>query len=134
MLSLEEFNELLIKYGFMHEVWKYSSLLIKETIKNVSNGTELTKLFSIYFSLVDSGNICMSLDKSILSEKWTQKISETKSASFENDDYNEKDFDLLCDDSSAAITYLNEIPNLPELIGNNKLFLIDNKMINLIYC
>ena len=126
MLSLEEFNELLIKYGFMHEVWKYSSLLIKETIRNVSNSKELTKLFSIYFSLVDSGNICMSLDKAILSKKWTQKISETKSASFENDDYNEKDFDLLREESSAAITYLNEIPNLPELIGNNKLFLIDN--------
>ncbi len=127
MLSLDEFNELLIKYGFMHEVWKYSSLLINENIREVSNSTELTKLFSLYFSLIDSGNICMSLDKNVLSSRWRQKVCETKSASFENDDYNELDFDVLIEESDYIIqNYLDIIPSLNQIIGSDKLFLIDN--------
>ncbi len=127
MIGLNEFNNLLFKYGFLHEVWAYSISLINDTLKDKSISLDISKLFSIYFSLVDDGNICMSLDKDILKDKWLDKVCQTKNSSLDSDQYDQNDFELIMNESNYIIdNYLDKINTLDELIGENKLFLIDN--------
>ena len=120
-MDICKFNEILIKYNLMNKVWIYSSRLISSKINN-DNKDEYLKLFSILFSLIDDGNICMSLNKDILKNKWNNKIEGIKTQ-YES---SLNELDILKEESNNSIDfYLESIKDLNELIGKDKLFIID---------
>ena len=90
--------------------------------------------FSIYFSLVSDGNICMSLDKNILSQKWKTKLESVKilledESGFDLERFNKFKY-LSFEVIEGKLDLINE-DNLPTLIGKNKIFMIENNWIYL---
>ena len=66
MSNYIDFYNKLFEYRMISSVYKHLLGLIEEEIKDVTNKEEVLILFSIYFSLINDGNICMSLDKDTL--------------------------------------------------------------------
>ncbi len=129
MLNYEEFNKLLLKYRFMNESWVFANEFISQNL-SINYKDEYLKLFSIFYSLVDDGNICMSTNKDILIKKWNEKVEGTRISNLENKNYLETDFDLILGESTNVINdYLDLLKDLSNIVGNNKLFVIDNDYI-----
>ena len=127
-----DFNKKLIEYRMTDPIYDYLLELIERDLKE--NKEDLMILFSIYFSLVSDGNICMSLDGSVLLEKWKTKIIASKVLLKEKTNFDEEEFDFVCNKSYDAInkslSYISEA-NLPSLIGERKIFNIDGKWLYL---
>lgn len=129
MISYKSFYDFLLKNKMITEIWKYILELIEEEIKDNDNLDYYLIIFSIYFSLVNDGNICISLDEETLKEKWFNKCSDNKILLSDSEDFDEEEFSNY---ESTAVTiidnYLSLIneKELPQIIGNNKIFQIDD--------
>ena len=127
MLDYNEFYELLKKYGMITPIWKYELDLIKDEL-NVSDNEKdyYLILFSIYFSLINSGNVCMSLEENVLNKKWDNQINgamtlATDETRYSADDISKatKDFSKIKNISKDAYKYLDKILMLGKnIIGN----------------
>ncbi len=117
---MNEYNnlkELVIKYKLMSPIWKYVLELIEEELDFNENEREYVLiLFIIYFCLIDDGNICMLLNKNILSEKWNEKVESTIIMQRNK---------MIVDD-----TELNTIKKLTNVAINDYLSLINNEHLN----
>ena len=128
MISYQSFYNFLLKNKLITPIWKYILELIDNEIIDVSNKDYYLQIFSIYFSLINDGNICISLDKQVLKEKWLNKLKDNKILLSESTDFNESEFENITLYSLNIIdNYLDEIKeeNLSSVIGNNKIFQID---------
>ena len=118
--NMNEYNnlkELVIKYKLMSPIWKYVLELIEEELDFNENEREYVLiLFIIYFCLIDDGNICMLLNKNILSEKWNEKVESTIIMQRNK---------MIVDD-----TELNTIKKLTNVAINDYLSLINNEHLN----
>ena len=124
------FFNLLNKNHFISLIWKDVLKLIKDDIKG--DVDQYLAVFTILFSLVDDGNIAMSIDKNKLLEKWNHKINSTQILMMELDDYQEEDFNVIREYSKSIIdNYLSRLngDDLINLVGDNKIFQIDNDFI-----
>ena len=54
------------------DVWKYVLIMLKN---KYDASDDLLKLFCLFFSLIDDGNICISLDAKKLKKKWNDKLN-----------------------------------------------------------
>ena len=70
-LTKENFFDVLYNFGGIEKNWKNVFSALKCLQKNISLETEC--VFYIYFSLLDDGNICISLEKDSLCAKWLKK-------------------------------------------------------------
>lgn len=123
------FCEFLMKSKLMNPIWKYILDIIEKEINDKKFKNEYLIIFAIYFSLIGDGNICISLNEKILKEKWNNKFIANKILLIENDDFNEEEYNENYDISMTCIDEVLHIINeeeLPEIIGNNKIFEIDN--------
>ena len=127
MLEYNKYYELLLKYRMITPIWKYELDLIKDELKASNSDIDgYLNLFSIYFSLVDSGNVCMTLNETKLKEKWENQIKGAKTLATDNTRYSDDvieeandDFDIIREASNEAYKYLNNIPKLGnKIIGN----------------
>jgi len=128
MNDYKSFYNFLLKNRLITPVWGYILQMIEDELKIIEKDKYLI-IFSIYFSLIGDGNICISLEKEQLIAKWIRKLESTRILLFEEDFYNEEEFNEYLDFTMNCISeYLDEIneENLPEIIGKNKIFLIDN--------
>ena len=132
MTDYKSFLSLLEKYKLIEIVYSYLIPLIEDEINDEENKSSFIILFSIYFCLLCDGNITMSLDKEKLKTKWEQKLNAALiQASEEAIQTNEieNDFNIIKSTSIEAIenelTKINE-EQLPNLIGQNKMFMIDD--------
>ena len=121
MINYNEFYELLKKVNLITPIWKYELDLISNEIKNEKNKDYYLIIFAIYFSLVNSGNICISLNKDILSNKWNKQVLGSLKLEEDKDDFDLNIFDEIKNISNEAFNYLNEIKNL-NVVGINHIF------------
>lgn len=129
MINSNTFYGLLEKYKVIHPVWKQILNIIDSQIKEKENKEAYLILFAIYFTLIDEGNIAMSLNIETLKKKWNKKLETTKVLLIENKTYNEEEFESVVLASTYCIeNYLLEIneENLSEIIGYNKIFEIED--------
>ena len=135
MSNYIEFYNKLNKYNMITPVYKHLLSLIDEEI-NISGKDEILILFAIYFSLLSDGNIGMSLDKQKLLTKWETKVNATLAQVKEQEDINkDKELNEINEINEIRLVandiinnQLNEIneDNLSSIIGENKMFVIDN--------
>lgn len=131
----KDFYLLLSNNRLITPVWEYVLNLVEEELKDNSSKELFLKISTIYFSLIDDGNITISLDKDILTEKWNKKLDgiyQLLSSLDESDEAIEQinnDFKTIRDESKIIIDQINVVneTNFPEIIGNNrKIFEIED--------
>lgn len=113
--------------GMIRDNWKHTIRLIQEelTMAKVPDDDAYMKLFICYFSLIDEGNVYMSLDENTLDEKFRAKIAGLKSQ-FAEEDYEKNDhLDAILAGIREAYPYLKTVGSLPT-VGVSSLFLVDN--------
>ena len=131
--NYNNFLNQLLEYKMIAPVSKYVLEIIENEILDNEAKDDLMILFSIYFSLIYDGNICMSLDKTILTNKWSNKVDSTlillEDSEFDKDRF--ISFKLLSlEVISNSLDLINE-ESLPQIIGKNKIFTIDNNWLYL---
>ncbi|MCQ2772934.1 MAG: exodeoxyribonuclease V subunit alpha [Bacilli bacterium] len=126
-MGIKSFYRLLLDNSLISAVWEGVLDILASEINESVLKKQYLNLFAIYFSLIDDGNICMSLDSNVLNEKWGKKTSSTEILLKAKEAFNEDEMSEIKKISNVAIsTALNEISekNIPTLIGENKLFTI----------
>ncbi len=134
MINSKSFYEFLLKNKIITNIWKYVLDIIEEQLMYHPNKDSYLTIFTIYFSLINDGNVCMSLDESKLKDKWLNKIQDTKVLMQDKEDYSEDEFNEYNEYVKACIDNCLRLINdesLPEIIGNKKLFKIDSGYIYL---
>ena len=113
MNNYKAFYNFLLNSKMITPIWEYILELIEIEIKDNKNKNYYLIIFSVYFSLIGDGNICISLNKEILKNKWNAKVNATKILLSENEDYNEEEFDDYYNFSISVIdNYLEQINNI----------------------
>lgn len=129
MFNYKLFYSLLLKNRLITPIWEYILDMFEKEIDDNDKDYYLI-IFAIYFSLVDDGNIGISLNKEVLLNKWNNKLVSAKILLSESGDYDEEEFDNILEISNFAINnYLSKIneENFPSLIGEKKAFeVVDN--------
>ncbi|MGM9874288.1 MAG: AAA family ATPase [Bacilli bacterium] len=102
---------------------------ISSFIDDEDNKDDILILFLIYFVLISKGNICMSLNENILKNKWNNFIDSSLILLTEDPEFNKEEFLNIKNITNEVISHslhlINE-NNLPKLIGEDKLFVIDD--------
>ena len=78
MSNYKEFYNFLINNNMITPIWSYILEIIDNEISKEKNKDDYLMIFSIYFSLIGEGNICISLDEDKLKAKWNKKVQATK--------------------------------------------------------
>ena len=126
-----EFLKNLITYKFVEPIWEYLSKVILKPLVD----DELLKIFSLYFAFISSGSSCMPLDKELLLHEWKLKCEGNiilVSSGIENEDEKniiEKDILNLYECGKQALNNIDRLETLTNVIGKNKLFIIDNNFL-----
>ena len=135
-MGYKDFYKLLSKYRMITPIWEYELELIKNKMDNSDKDNYLI-LFSIYFSLIGKGNVCMSLDKEILSKKWNMELNDAKILAIDPDKYTKEEIDIINGEfkeiskvSVDAFSYLEKIKKL-NIFSNKEIFEIDNNYLYL---
>lgn len=129
MVNYKEIYENLLSFRLITPIWKYVLEIIENEIKDKTNKDYYLVIFSVYFSLIDDGNICISLDKDILLSKWKTKVDGTRILLSEKEDFYLDAFEDCVNSTYNIIKeYLNEIDetNLSTIIGENRIFEISD--------
>ena len=125
-----EFVDSLIKYRFMDKIWNN---VIKYIIKPLDDNIDIIKLLAIYFVYICDGSSAMPLDKDILFREWNLKCDsmEILFKSLEEDNLLEELLMVnnIRNEGALAISKIELLINSSRLVGNNKLFIIDNSFI-----
>ena len=69
-MDYKEYYNLLLENKMITPIWKYVLELIEEEIKDNENKDYYLVIFAIYFSLINDGNITISLNKDVLIKMW----------------------------------------------------------------
>ena len=133
-MEYEKFYELLLRNGFISEIWGYILDMLNNELKDNKNKEDFLKLSTIYFSLIDDGNIAMSLDKDRLEKKWSSKLEGIHQLLSEKEDPDEKEkveqeYQSIKEESLKVIKdKLSDIQesNYPEVIGSKRIFDIED--------
>ena len=129
-----KFYDSLLSNRLITTIWKEVLNLLDEQIDDSQEKNNYLILLTILFSLVDDGNICMSLDRNKLLDKWNAKLQGTKILLEDLGKLNADDYNYALDKSRAVIdsslSNLNKA-NLPSVIGHNRFFEIEDGWIYL---
>ncbi len=127
-MDYKTFGNLLVNNRFLSPIWIDVASIIDEELNDKENKNEIIELLLIYFSLIDDGNTCVSLDKDIFTAKWLSKWNNIKIMLEDNRYFKLSEFEDIKEESIKDINYLDLINdnNLKEIIGFNKLFVISD--------
>lgn len=135
MKSYNELIDLMIKNKLLSPIWKYIlTLLYNELDCDEENKYDIIIFLSIYFSLVDDGNVCISLDTPTALKKWEEKYQFNKIILESNDEYNEEEYNLITSETNECLKKaikLIELGKLNTLIGEKKTFDLENNYLYL---
>ncbi len=121
-MEINEFKEIMLKYSMAHEVYFSLLDLISISCPNILDNHK--KLLLMYFTFISDGNLCMTLDSTLLKDKWDKKIEEVKII---NIDSNTIDLDCLKEDSYGAIDEsLSTLKDLDHLYEKDGFFRIED--------
>ena len=132
-MNYQEFYSLLATYNLISPIWEYILSLVNDEF-NYSKKDEILKLLIIYFSLIDDGNVAMSLDKNTLLNKWHKKLDENFVLLSEEEEFNKEEYDSIKVFSTELINDYLDLLNekeLPTLFGEKHIFNIDNNWLYL---
>lgn len=125
-----EFIDNLIKYRFMDKIW---SNVIKYIIKPLDDNQDIIKILAIYFVYICDGSSAMPLNKDILNKEWNYKCDSMEILFKALDSDNLEEEILMVNNirnvGNLAILNINLLEECNKLVGNNKLFIIDNSFI-----
>jgi len=125
------FYNLLSHFKLINPLWEHILELIDKEIENEKNKDIYLDLLSIYFSFIDDGNACMSLNEAHLKTKWKAKLEglQIDDAS-ENEKYNN-----LCSSlnliTSSNLKTLETIKVVSKDIKDKTIFIVDNNCLYL---
>lgn len=129
-MGYKAFIEVLLKRGFIDEYHGKVVDFLGEEISDKSRIEIYKAFFAFYFSLLEDGNICVSLDSETFKEKLEKKIEAKKAEAedlIEKDNGQEeinKDFKIIYGVLNEVLGVLSKIKNL-NIVGEDKLFLVD---------
>ena len=128
-MNYKDYFNLLKSHNMISSIWLPLLEMIALDIKNLYHADEYLILFTLYFSLIDDGNIAMSLNKDKLINKWTTKVTGAQILSEEQEDSLEDDFITMTQVAIKAMDYCDDInPQiLPMLLGPQHIFMVDNE-------
>ena len=124
-----KYFDALLSNRLITPIWKEVLALVEEELGENEDKDDYLILFSILFSLNDDGNICMSLNKDKLIDKWTKKLIGAKILLEDLGTLNIENYDYVLNKSNEVIERsLGKITaaNLPCVIGLNKFFQIED--------
>ncbi len=125
----KSYFQLLNKNRLISEIWLHILDLIAIEINDKKDKDNYLIIFAIYFSLIDDGNVAMSMNKDKLLSRWKEKIDYIEIMMQEKEEYNKEEFDDIKTISFKAIEEslkdINEA-NLGKIIGKSKVFSINN--------
>ena len=125
------FFNLLHDNGLISPIWKHEIELIGSLFREENEEKEkILKIILIYFSLIDDGNLGLSLDKNRLKQKWIEeKCRPIMSLQEEQGKLNASDFNIIINESKELIDNYLECINDSNLKNFNvieELFYIEN--------
>ena len=129
-----KFYDALLSNRLITPIWKEVLKIIENELENNENKDDYLILFCIMFSLMNDGNICMSLNKQKLLEKWTTKMSGMKILLGEQESLNEEDYEYALSKSKEIIDRSLDIvneTNLASVVSKNKFFEIEDNWLYL---
>ncbi len=85
------FYNLLSHFNIINPLWFHILELIENEIKDEDDKDINLNLFSIYFSLIDDGNCCISLNEKKLYDKWKMKLDGIDTSNMNSSDKNRYD-------------------------------------------
>ena len=125
-----EFVNNLIEYRFMDKIWNN---VIKYIIKPLDDNETVIKLLALYFVYISDGSSAMPLDKNILTKEWNNKCASMEIL-FRALESEELENELLMvnsikEEGINTIANIDELYSSIKLVGENKLFIIENSFI-----
>ena len=123
-----EYYNALLENRLITPIWKEVLSLLDLEIGTNDKKDDYLILTSILFSLINDGNLCMSLSKDELTRKWTYKLSQTKILLEDLGTLNVDEYVKTVYQSNLVIDRsLGDFDEqqLPSLFGKNKFFDID---------
>ena len=115
-------------------IWREVLVLLGEELDESERKDDYLIIFAMFFALVDDGNICMSLDKNLLTKKWHDKLEGSRILLEELNKLNIDDYNYVVERSNRVINNsLNTInyETLSSVLGDNKFFEIEDNWIYL---
>ena len=120
MVNYKQFYQLLSKIKVISPIWEYILDLIENEIKQVNDHNEYLVLFTMYFALIDEGNICMSLDKNVLHDKWSKRLLQARILLEDKDEFNEDEYNYIIDISDKCLAYAAENSDSEKFVFRHK--------------
>ena len=112
--------------GMISDEWGQLVRFLSDELKSEQDRDRFLKLFIVYFSLIEDGNVYMSLDESVLLDKVKEKTSKLKIQFDENEVDMTSELDKILEEITLSMPFLAKVEGL-SIIGSNKLFLVDNE-------
>lgn len=124
-----KYFDALIENRLITPIWKNIIHLVEKELKDSKEKDDFLIIFIILFALIDDGNLCISLDKIKLLDKWNNKLEGMRILLTENNDLNIVSFNYVKDKSNHVIenslSKMNDV-SLGDVVGPNKFFEIDD--------
>ncbi len=134
MTDCFEFYRALEAFRMINPIYYYVLELVEGQVLDSPSKDRSLALFTIYFSLLSDGNVCMSLDRERLEKKWVKKTESTRVMLEGGPGFDAEKFQgMLAYSSSAIANGLHDVSEvkLPEVIGKGKIFTIDGNYLYL---
>lgn len=125
-MSSRDLYEKMISCGMISDDRRHLLALLADELSGIEDADEYLKLFTLYFSLIEDGNVYMSLEAEELRQKTAAKMNGLKVRFQENGSDRNTCFDDVQKELENAFGYLGGMHSLPAL-GEDKLFLIDDR-------
>lgn len=124
-----ELYDALLANRLITPIWKEVLPLIENELDDNKYKENFMVLFTIMFSLMDDGNICMSLNEGILKDRWFKKLEGKKILLEGEGMLDQEQYDKAYSISKEAIeTSLKDMndTNLDKVVVTNKFFKIED--------
>ena len=131
-MKYEEFYEALSTNKLIEPIWKEVLPLIANELDDNEYKENFMVLFTIMFSLLDDGNVCMSLKEDVLKRRWFGKLEGKKillegEKKLDKDQY-DKAYKMSQEVIEASLRDMT-VENLEKVASKNKFFEIEDDWI-----
>lgn len=126
-MTYNELFDRMKESGMISADWRHVIALVKNEIASSEGYDDCMKLFILYFSLIDDGNVYMPLDEGLLGGKIERKIEGLKNRLKESEKESGKEsvLDTISEELRQSFKGLSALSSL-SVTGSKKLFVTEN--------